>query len=73
MSIGEQTGPSRTPIPRVGIGWVHPFLEILQEFDVPSDEILERADLPFLAVDDVSALVPTANIYRFVELAAKDC
>jgi len=57
-------------IPRVNIGWIHPFLEILEEVGVPYDEVIEQAELPSLSLDDPSTLVPTAKIYRFVELAA---
>jgi len=59
-------------IPRVNIGWIHPFLEILEEVGVPYDEVIEQAELPSLSLDDPSTLVPTAKIYRFVELAARE-
>ena len=59
-------------IPRVNIGWIHPFLEILEEVGVPYDEVVEQAELPSLSLDDPSTLVPTAKIYRFVELAARE-
>ena len=59
-------------IPRVTIGWIHPFLEILAEVGTPYEAILERAELPSLAVDDPSILVPTAKVYRFVELAVRE-
>ena len=59
-------------IPRVIIGWINPFLEILEEVGVPYDEIIEQAELPSLSLDDPSTLVPTAKIYRFVELAARE-
>jgi AraC-like DNA-binding protein len=62
---------SPAAIPRVRIGWIHPFLEILEEIGAPFDQIMWQADLPSLAVDNPEALVPTANIYRFVELASK--
>ena len=71
MNRTQQTGVSLAAIPRVGIGWIHPFLEILEEVGAPFDKIMRQADLPSLAVDDLEALVPTANIYRFVELASK--
>lgn len=57
------------PIPSVNIGWIHPFLEILDETGTPSDRILEEADLPVLAVEDKTALVPTSKIYQLVALA----
>jgi AraC-like DNA-binding protein len=71
MTRDQQTGVSPTAIPRVRIGWIHPFLEILEEIGAPFDQIMWQADLPSLAVDNPEALVPTANIYRFVELASK--
>ena len=71
MTRAQQTGVSPAAIPHVGIGWIHPFLEILEEVGAPFDKIMRQADLPSLAVDDPEALVPTANIYRFVELASK--
>jgi AraC-like DNA-binding protein len=66
-TAGPET--SNQPIPVVNIGWIHPFLEILGEIGVPCDELLERANLPTLAVDDGSLVVPTAKIYEFVALA----
>lgn len=71
MTRDQQTGVSPAAIPRVRIGWIHPFLEILEEIGAPFDQIMWQADLPSLAVDNPEALVPTANIYRFVELASK--
>jgi len=71
MTRAQQTGMSPAAIPRVGIGWIHPFLENLQAVGAPFDKIMRQADLPSLAVDNPEALVPTANIYRFVELASK--
>ena len=59
-------------IPRVNIGWIYPFFEILEEVGVPYDEVIEQAELPSLSLDDPSTLVPTAKIYRFVELAARE-
>ena len=67
----DQTGPDTSPIPRVNIGWIYPFLEILEEEGAPFDEVIEQAELPSLSLDDPSTLVPTAKIYRFVELASK--
>lgn len=68
----QQTGSSTASVPRVGIGWIHPFLEILGEVGAPCEELLERANLPVLAVDDGSLLVPTARIYDFVALARNE-
>lgn len=71
MPHTEQTGPASSPIPRVSIGWIYPFLEILEAAGAPFDEVIEQAELPSLSLDDPSTLVPTAKIYRFVELASK--
>jgi AraC-like DNA-binding protein len=57
--------------PLVNIGWIHPFLEILQEVGYAPEEFLRRANLPVLAAEDGSVLVPTDRIYRFVCLADK--
>lgn len=65
------TAASKLGIPLVNIGWIHPFLEILGEIGAPYEEILRRANLPALSVDDGSALVPTERIYQFVDLADK--
>ena len=71
MDRTAATGAAEPALPLVNIAWIHPFLEILEESGAPYDEILRRSDLPILGVDDGSALVPTAAIYRFVDLAAK--
>ena len=71
MARPDQIGTSDAPIPRVNIGWIHPFLEVLDEFGAPYEAILQQAGLPILAIDDGSAMVPTASIYRFVALAAR--
>ena len=71
MSPRIQTEAQQPSIPLVNIAWIHPFLELLEEVGAPYDQLLEEAGLPSLAVDDVSALVPTAAIYRFVGLAAE--
>jgi AraC-like DNA-binding protein len=66
--------PSTTPtpsIPSVSVGWIHPFIEILEEVGISSDPILEQADLPSLTIDDGTVLVPTASVYKFVALAAR--
>ena len=61
-----------TPIiPHVNIGWIHPFLEILDEVGVDVEAILKRAHLPTLSIDNGSVLVPTGKIYQFVTLAAQ--
>ena len=65
------TGAPKPAIPLVNIAWIHPFLEILAEVGAPYDQILRKANLPTLAVDDGSALVPTDKVYRFVYLAAQ--
>ena len=72
MTRAQQTGVSPAAIPRVGIGWIHPFLEILEEIGAPFDQIMWQADLPSLAVDNPEAMVPTEKVYRFVELAARE-
>ena len=59
------------PNPLVNLAWIHPFLEILDESGVSCEDLLGEADLPALAVDDGSAIVPTDKIYRFVYLAAQ--
>ncbi|TNF83232.1 MAG: AraC family transcriptional regulator [Acidobacteria bacterium] len=69
MSHRLQTEAPQPSIPLVNIAWIHPFLEILDEVGAPYDQLLEEAGLPSLAVDDASALVPTAAIYEFVHLA----
>lgn len=58
-------------LPLVNVAWIHPFLEILEEVGAPYDQILRKANLPALAVDDGSVLVPTERIYQFVQLADK--
>ena len=58
MPRSDQTGVSAASIPRVSVGWIHPFLEILDEAGVQPGEILERANLPTLAVDDGALLGP---------------
>lgn len=63
---------STHPIPVVNIGWIHPFLEILEEVGAPYDQLLARANLPKLNVDDGSLRVPTAKIYAFVALARQE-
>ena len=60
---------SKTSLPVVNVVWIHPFLEILDETGGSSEEVLDAADLPVLAINDGSILVPTEKIYRFVELA----
>ena len=72
MPRTEQTEDATSPIPLVTIGWIHPFLEILEEVGAPFDAILERAQLPSLSLDDPSTLVPTTKIYRFVAMAASE-
>jgi len=72
MPRSDQTGVSAASIPRVSVGWIHPFLEILDEAGVQPGEILERANLPTLAVDDGALLVPTAKIWEFVALASHE-
>lgn len=59
-------------IPLVNIGWIHPILEILEAVGTPYDELLRKANLPTLAIEDGSALVPTERIYDFVALAARE-
>ena len=71
MAGHDQIGTSEVPIPRVNIGWIHPFLEILDELGAPYEQVLEQANLPVLAIDDGSAMVPTASVYRFVALASQ--
>ncbi len=71
MPRTEQIGASTASIPKVNIAWIHPFLEILDEVGAPYDEILRRASLPILAIEDGSAIVPTERIYKFVHLAAR--
>jgi AraC-like DNA-binding protein len=66
------TGAPAPSIPLVNVAWIHPFLEILEEVGASYDEILREADLPVLAIEDGSALVPTSRIYKFVYLAAKE-
>jgi AraC-like DNA-binding protein len=72
MTTLEQSGPSTATIPRVNIGWLHPFFEILDEVGASWEELLERAHLPVLASDDGSTLVPTSRVYAFVALAAQE-
>ena len=72
MNSLEQTGPSTAAIPRVNIGWLHPFFEILDEVGASWEELLERAHLPILASDDSSTLVPTSRVYEFVALATRE-
>jgi len=72
MTQPEQTRPAATTIPRVNIGWLHPFFEILDEAGASWEELLERAHLPVLASDDSSTLVPTSQVYAFAALAAHE-
>ena len=72
MSSPTQPDPSTPPIPRVNIGWLHPFFEILDEEGVAWESMLECAGLPILASDDGSTLVPTAAVYAFVALATSE-
>jgi len=67
----DRTESSKATIPVVNIGWIYPFLEILQEVGVSYEDLLRQANLPFLAVEDSSVLVPTDKIYRLVHLASK--
>lgn len=71
MTRPQQTDSSGPFIPHVNVGWIHPFLEILEEAGVRSNELLKQAGLPVIAVDDESALVPTTKIYDFVALARR--
>lgn len=68
----DQTGTSAALIPRVAVGWIHPFLEILGEVGAPWEQILKDAQLPATAIDDGSILVPTARIYDFVARASQE-
>ena len=72
MSPPTQPAASNPPIPRVNIGWLHPFFEILDEEGAAWESMLERAGLPVLASDDASTLVPTSRVYAFVALAASE-
>ena len=72
MTRPEQTRPATNTIPRVNIGWLHPFFEILDEAGASWEELLERAHLPVLASDDSSTLVPTSQVYAFAALAARE-
>lgn len=72
MTSPEEKGPSTAAIPRVNIGWLHPFFEILDEVGASWEELLEQAHLPVLASDDSSTLVPTSGVYEFVALAAQE-
>jgi len=67
----DRAESSKATIPVVNIGWIHPFLEILDEVSVPSEGILREADLPILATEDGSVMVPTDKIYRLVHLATR--
>lgn len=69
MSSPTQPDASTPPIPRVNIGWLHPFFEVLDEEGVAWESMLECAGLPILASDDGSTLVPTSGVYQFVALA----
>lgn len=71
MAQSAQTEVSAAAIPRVNIGWLHPFFEILDEMGVSWAELLERAQLPVLASDDGSTLVSTSRVYDFVALATQ--
>ena len=68
----DQTGTSAALIPRVAVGWIHPYLEILGEVGAPWEQILKDAQLPATAIDDGSILVPTARIYDFVARASQE-
>ena len=72
MPPGAHKATTTGSLPLVNIGWIHPFLEILEERGIECVEILQRVDLPTLAIDDGSILVPTAKIYEFVALAAEE-
>jgi AraC-like DNA-binding protein len=71
MAQTEQTEFLKRTIPVVNIGWIHPFLEILEEVGHSSEDFLRQAALPVLAAEDGSVLVPTEKIYRLVHLASK--
>jgi AraC-like DNA-binding protein len=72
MTLADQPRISKVAIPRVEIGWLHPFLEILVEAGAPWEQMLERAGLPVLASDNTSALVPTARVYDFTAIAHRE-
>lgn len=63
---------STAAIPRVEIGWLHPFLEILAEAGAPWEQMLRRARLPVLGSGNASTLVPTARVYDFAALARRE-
>jgi AraC-like DNA-binding protein len=71
MPEPKRIATSKGSLPVVNIGWIHPFLEILDEVGIPSEGILREANLPVLATEDGSVMVPTDNIYRLVNLATR--
>lgn len=59
------------PIPLVRVSIVLPFTKFLDQIGAPTEQLLRKAHLPSISLDDQESLVPLNQCFAFAELAAR--